>query len=70
MAGDMILQAAGSVSPSPRFAIAKWGENSPNRNSSRFEPLQPQNAQAIDNQLVDFEVHGEFPVPIGTADGP
>ena len=34
------------------------GENSP-KAFSRFEPLQPQNAQVVDNQRGDLEVHGE-----------
>jgi len=63
MAGDMIQPDARRMSPSPRFAIAKWGEgrgeNSPNRNSLRFEPLQPKNSQVVDNQQHDFEVHGK-----------
>jgi NADPH-dependent glutamate synthase beta subunit-like oxidoreductase len=34
------------------------GENSP-KPFSRFEPLQPQDAQVVDNQRGDLEVHGE-----------
>jgi acyl-[acyl-carrier-protein]-phospholipid O-acyltransferase/long-chain-fatty-acid--[acyl-carrier-protein] ligase len=34
------------------------GENSP-KALSRFEPLQPQDAQVVDNQIGDLEVHGE-----------
>jgi hypothetical protein len=35
-------------------------ENSP-KALSRFEPLQPQDAQVVDNQIGDLEVHGEEP---------
>ncbi len=38
--------------------LAGRGENSPNP-ISRFEPLQPQDAQVADNQVGDLEVHGE-----------
>jgi len=34
------------------------GENSP-KAFSRFEPLQPQDAQVVDNQRGDLEVHAE-----------
>jgi hypothetical protein len=41
--------------PSPRGAAR--GEDYPN--DSRIEPLQPQDAQAVDNQMGDLEVQGE-----------
>ena len=39
-------------------SAGRWGENSP-KQASRFEPLQPQDTQTVDNQRDDLEVHGE-----------
>jgi len=49
------------------------GENSPNP-SSRFEPLQPQDAQVVEFQRGDLEVHGEgefvsFPFKLSLFEG-
>ena len=50
-----LTRPAATLSPSD----GERGENSTERRISRFEPLQPQDAQVFDFQGDDLEVHGE-----------